>query len=89
MADTIKVRAVEGRLCPYEGSTRVGHVGWQSAAESEADHVIPGVGAFKRSTDPIDVPNTVYYRLAVACGDLEAVEETPVRNALRRAPSEV
>lgn len=96
MADTLKVRAVEGRLCSYEGP-RVGYVGWSAADDSEhAEHVIPDVVRLKRSVEAVDVPNTVYYRRALACGDLEAAdeveestEEAPLPNALRSAQSEV
>lgn len=88
MADTIKVRAVEGRLCPVENGR--GHVGYKPATgDDTVHHSIGDVVDLTRSAEPVEVPNTVFYRRAVACGDLEAVEETPVRNALRRAPSEV
>lgn len=93
----LKVRAVEGRMCPHEFS--LNFVGWRACAEGEEpDHVIPKFGVdnrggpvnvserFKRSTDAVEVPNNVYYRAAIRVGDLEQVDESPARNALTSAP---
>ena len=68
MPDMIKVRAVPGLLCPLENAR--GHVGWRAAqAGEEADHAIPGIAGLKRIDGDVEVPNTVYYRRAIECGD--------------------
>lgn len=72
MADTRKVRAVEGRLFPWENNPRRGHVGWSPTPEGEEhDHEIPGVVKLSRSDDAIEVPDNTYYRRGIADGDLE------------------
>lgn len=79
MADTLRVRAVEGRLFPWENNARRGHVGWSPTPEGEDfDHEIPDVVKLTRSDEPIEVPNTVYYRRGIADGDLEeaSVDDT-------------
>lgn len=89
MADTLKVRAVEGRMCPFE-SPRVGHVGYSVAGKDDTvHHSIGDVVNLTRSSEPVEVPNTVYYRKAVTCGDLEQAQDAPVRREALRAKVEV
>jgi hypothetical protein len=72
MTDTLRVRAVEGRLLQWEGDAHRGYVGWSTAPAGEAfDHEIDGVVKLSMSEAPLDVPNTIYYRKALACGDLD------------------
>lgn len=88
MANTLKVRAVEGRLCPHEYSRSF--VGYRAAAESDdVAHVIPVAGGelrFARSDDAVEVPNNIYYRRAIAVGDLEQVNDEPARKTPSSAP---
>jgi hypothetical protein len=81
MPDMIKVRTVAGRLCPVENGR--GHVGHRQVAlaDESADHVIKGVCGLKRSTDVVEVPNTVYYRRAIECGDLDRADEAAPKGA--------
>lgn len=98
MPEMIKVRAVPGRLCPQEGNDR-GHVGYRPATDDEeADHVIPcgtvvvnnrSVRAdkrLKRIEEAVEVPNTVFYRRAIACGDIVRDDQLVTKNALVTAP---
>jgi hypothetical protein len=72
MTDTLRVRAVEGRLLQWEGDAHRGYVGWSTAPAGEAyDHEIDGVVKLSMSEAPVDVPNTIYYRKALSCGDLD------------------
>lgn len=74
MPDTIQVRAVEGRLCPW-APPRGGYVGYARAKDGDpSDHLIPAFGALTRQREPVDVPNTAYYRRALESGDLERAE---------------
>lgn len=98
MPEKIKVRVVPGRVCPLEGSER-GYVGYRPAEpDEEAHHVIPcgtivvsnkRVSAdkrFARIDDAVEVPNTVFYRKAIACGDLVRDDQLVTKNALVQAP---
>lgn len=69
--DTIKVRAVEGRLLPR--LKRPGdYVGWERCAPThkDAEHVVP-FGSTYRRCGAVSVPNERYYRAAIRRGDIE------------------
>lgn len=92
MREMIRVGAVEGRMCPFEGA-RPGYVGYRVAKDGEdAEHSIPARLKGKpapihlvRIVGGVEVPNTVFYRRALDCGDIVRVEA--VKAAKHPAPS--
>jgi hypothetical protein len=85
--DTINVKTVAGSMLPVENGR--GYVGYAPCApdDPDADQVIPGVTGLKRSRAPFTVPNTVYYRRAIACGDLVETRDAPAQLPAREAPA--
>lgn len=73
MADTIKVRAVPGLLCPV-APPKSGFVGWERATSADdADYAVPGGVSYKLVAGGVDVPDSAYYRRALKRGDIVAV----------------
>lgn len=70
--DTLSVLTVAGSVLPLERGR--GYVGYTQCAadDPDADVVIEGVCGLKRTLTAVDVPNTLYYRRALGCGDLLA-----------------
>lgn len=83
MADTIRVKAVPGIVCPHQG--RRGFVGYETVRNGEsADHEVPGGLRFRVMADGQEVPNTAHYRRAIERGDIAKFEAPVVRkNALK------
>lgn len=81
MADELNVRPKSGIRFPRE-RPHGGFVGYELAAgePQDDDYVIPGGPRYRLKAEPERVPSTVYYRRAIARGDLEdadARDEAP------------
>lgn len=90
MADTIRVRAVPGRV--YGDPRRPGEfVGLRRVTgketPSDAHHVVPNGFAYV-SSGAVEVPNTREIRRALRCGDLKLAPEEKTTKAAKRGGSE-
>jgi hypothetical protein len=84
MADMIRVRAVEGVTCPHQ-PPRAGCVGYELVRDksAQADHAVPGGGRYRIMADGQEVPNSAFYRRALARGDIAEFKEPVRKNALK------
>jgi hypothetical protein len=72
MAEQIQVRAKPGIAFP-RAAPGFGFVGYEPASGKEQpdDHTMPGGPRYRPTRVAESVPNSVYYRRAIARGDLE------------------
>lgn len=76
MPEQLSVRPKPGIAFP-RAAPQAGFVGYARAEgdPEEDDHVVPGGPRYRVTGEPEQVANTVYYRRALARGDLEAAED--------------
>lgn len=76
MAEQIRVRPKDGVVFPH-AAPRSGFVGYEVVVDEprEGDHVMAGGPRYRVKPDEELVPNTSYYRRALARGDIEAAAE--------------
>lgn len=89
MAD-LKVTSVPCRQFPWP-APKPGYVGWERVYDGEYDVEIPSGHKWRRLTTVVEVPDTLYYRLALAHGDLALYVEPkadPAPVAVPSAPTE-
>lgn len=76
MAERLLVRATDGIVFP-RAAPFSGYVGYEralGAPPSPDDHVVPSGPRYRLRQEPEQVPNTSYYRRAIARGDIKRTE---------------
>ena len=89
MAEQLSVRPKPGIAFP-RAAPLAGFVGYELATgdPDPEDHVVPGGPRFRLNEEAELVPNNVYYRRALARGDLGVAEEAEESTAHDEPPSD-